>query len=217
MVDAALSVAAEQVIEHSAYGALLGRDGNRGPVSAPQNLYLAADSDDDGNRDTWVAVAVATDDQWQALVGALGRPEWATDPVLATATGRRARHDALDEHLAAWCATRRAEEIEQCLWAAGVPVGQVVQPHEQTALPQLEFRGFFEDVDRAVSGPARHRTLPFRFSRGPERMHRAPAPLLGEHTDELLDQLGIDAQTRAGLAERGVTGRVPDIARPSRS
>ena len=43
MVDAALSVAAEQVVEHSAYGALLERDGNRGPTAAPQNLYLTAD------------------------------------------------------------------------------------------------------------------------------------------------------------------------------
>ena len=46
MVDAALNVAAEQVIEYSAYGALLARDGNRGPTAAPQNLYLAADADE---------------------------------------------------------------------------------------------------------------------------------------------------------------------------
>ena len=46
MVDAALSIAAEQIVEQSAYGALLGRDGNRGPAAAPQNLYLASDRDD---------------------------------------------------------------------------------------------------------------------------------------------------------------------------
>jgi crotonobetainyl-CoA:carnitine CoA-transferase CaiB-like acyl-CoA transferase len=128
--------------------------------------------------------------------------------------GRRARHDDIDERLTAWCATRRAEEIIECLWPAGVPVGRVTQPHEQAALPQLEFRRFFEDVDRQASGPARHRTLPFRFSRGPARFHRAPAPLLGEHTDEVLEELGFDAEARAGLAERGVTGRVPDAAKP---
>ena len=48
MVDAALNVAAEQIVEHSAYGALLERDGNRGPTAAPQNLYLTADADDAG-------------------------------------------------------------------------------------------------------------------------------------------------------------------------
>src|SRR3546814_5024261 len=65
MVDAALNVAAEQVVERSAYGALLQRDGNRAPTAAPQNLYLTADTDDDdGQPDSWVAISVATDEQW---------------------------------------------------------------------------------------------------------------------------------------------------------
>ena len=93
MVDAALSVAAEQVVEHSAYGSLLQRDGNRGPTAAPQNLYLTADTDDAGERDAWVAIAVATDEQWRALGAAIGSPAWATDPALgdrgrATSTTR---------------------------------------------------------------------------------------------------------------------------------
>ena len=49
------------------YGELLGRDGNRGPTAAPQNLYLTADIDEQGHRDAWVAIAVATDEQWLAL------------------------------------------------------------------------------------------------------------------------------------------------------
>ena len=82
MVDAALNVAAEQVIEYSAYGALLQRDGNRGPTAAPQNLYRTNEIDEFGRRDCWVAVAVATDEQWAGLCDALGRPDWATDPAL---------------------------------------------------------------------------------------------------------------------------------------
>ncbi len=93
MVDAALNVAAEQVIEHSAYGALLERDGNRGPTAAPQNLYRTNEIDEFGRADCWVAVAVATDEQWAGLCEAVGRRDWATDPELSTAAGRRARHD----------------------------------------------------------------------------------------------------------------------------
>ncbi|HZU46426.1 MAG TPA: CoA transferase, partial [Mycobacterium sp.] len=62
MVDAALNIAAEQVIEYSAYGALLERAGNRGPTAAPQNLYLTADVDEFGRLDSWVAIAVAADE-----------------------------------------------------------------------------------------------------------------------------------------------------------
>jgi crotonobetainyl-CoA:carnitine CoA-transferase CaiB-like acyl-CoA transferase len=88
MVDAALSVTAEQVIEHSAYGALLMREGNRGPCAAPQNLYQAAGPDEHGRDDSWVAIAVASDDQWRALRAALGEPEWSSDPKLESSTGR---------------------------------------------------------------------------------------------------------------------------------
>ena len=217
MVDAALNVAAEQIVEHSAYGALLGRDGNRGPTAAPQNLYLTADTDEQGERDAWVAIAVATDDQWLALREALGRPAWAMDPALATAAGRREHHDAIDDHLSSWCGERSGDEIVDCLWGADVPVAKVMQPHEQATLPQLQFRGFFEEVDRPLTGTARHSTVPFRFSRGPDRFHRDPAPLLGEHTDEVLRDLGVSDDELAELRDLGVIGTVPDAARPSRS
>lgn len=147
MVDAALNVAAEQVVEYSAYGALLQRAGNRGPTAAPQNLYRSADIDEFGRLDSWVAVAVATDEQWTGLCEALGWPEWAADPALSSAAGRREQHDLVDEHLAEWCAHRSGDEIVRALWDAGVPVAKVMQPHRQTELPQLEFRGFFEQVD----------------------------------------------------------------------
>ncbi len=209
MVDAALGVAAEQVVEHSAYGALLERDGNRGPTAAPQNLYLTADADESGERDSWVAIAVATDEQWLALRDALGGPAWAMDPELETAGGRRRHHDAVDRELSSWCGARSGDEVVERLWPAGVPVAKVLQPHDQASIPQLQARGFFEEVDRAVSGPARHSTMPFRLSRGPERFHRRPAPLLGEHTDEVLREVGVSDDELVELVELGVIGRVP--------
>src|SRR6202023_1393712 len=96
MVDAALNVAAEQVIEHSAYGALLQRDGNRGPTAVPQNLYQVAKPDESARDDAWVAIAVATDEQWRLLRAALGSPCWAMDPGLSAATGRREHADLID-------------------------------------------------------------------------------------------------------------------------
>jgi crotonobetainyl-CoA:carnitine CoA-transferase CaiB-like acyl-CoA transferase len=206
MVDAALNVAAEQVIEHEAYGALLERAGNRGPLAAPQNLYQAA-ADETGRDDSWVAIAVATDEQWAALRRAVGDPEWATDPTLATAAGREREHDRIDAELQAWCRARSADEVVALLWPAGVPVGKVLQPHDQPELAQLRARRFFEEVEHPVIGPSRYATLPMRFSRGPERVHRRHAPLLGEHTAELLAELGLGAADIEALEADGIVGR----------
>lgn len=209
MVDAALNIAAEQVIEYSAYGALLQRDGNRGPTAAPQNLYRTADIDEFGRLDCWVAIAIATDGQWEALRDALGRPGWAMRPELASVAGRRAQHDLIDVHLGAWCAERGGDEIVELLWPLGVPVAKAVQPHRQAELPQLCYRGFFEVVTHPVNPAVRHSTLPVRSTHGPNRFHRRPAPLLGEHNHELLCELGLSDAEIAALEAHGVIGSAP--------
>lgn len=209
MVDAALNIAAEQVIEHSAYGALLQRDGNRGPTAAPQNLYQSAGLDEFGRDDSWVAIAVQTDAQWDALRDALGHPDWSADPALSTADGRRAAHDVLDEHLAAWCRGRTGDQIVESLWTAGVPVAKVMQPHRQTELPQLRHRRFFEHVGHPVNIAAPHSTLPVTLANGPAAFHRAPAPQLGEHNHAVLSGLGLSDEQIAALAEDGVIGTEP--------
>jgi crotonobetainyl-CoA:carnitine CoA-transferase CaiB-like acyl-CoA transferase len=206
MVEAALNVAAEQVIEHSAYGALLQRAGNRGPCAAPQNLYRAAGPDEHGRDDSWVAIAVATDEQWLALRRALGEPDWAADPALATESGRVREQDRIDAHLQGWCRARPADDIVECLWAAGVPVGKVMQPHQQTELPPLQSRGFFEEVDHPVIGRSRYSTLPMRLSCAPHPLHERHAPLHGEHTAELLGELGLTPSEIHALEVDGVIG-----------
>ncbi|MFI5720269.1 CoA transferase [Nocardia sp. NPDC051750] len=209
MVDAALNITAEQVIEYSAYGRLLERAGNRGPHAAPQNLYRAAGVDEFGRPDNWIALAVATDEQWEALVEVLGRPAWATGPRLRTAAGRHARHDEIDEHLAAWFAERTAGAIVALLWEAGIPVAEVRQPHRQTEIPQLAHRHFFEPVEHPVNPTARHSTVPARFSAGPARYHRTHAPLLGQDNATVLAQLGYSASEIETLERDKVIGGTP--------
>ncbi len=215
MVDAAVNIAAEQVIEYTAYGALLQRDGNRGPTAAPQNLYRTREIDEFGRPDCWVAVAVASDEQWAALCDVLGRSDWAGDPALSTGAGRRTAADGIDQGLAAWCAERRGDEIVTLLWDAGVPVAKVMQPHRQTELEQLGARGFFEEVAHPVNPTTRHSTLPMRMSRGPRRYHMSPAPLLGQHNDEILAELGLSAAEIDELESTGVIGRAMRTASAS--
>ena len=94
---------------------------------------------------------------------------------------------------------------------AGVPVAKVMQPHRQTELEQLSFRGFFEAVDHPVNGRARLSTVPMRFSAGPGVFHTQPAPLLGQHNHELLAELGASAEEIADLEADGVIGRAPTM------
>ncbi|GAA3719275.1 CaiB/BaiF CoA transferase family protein [Gordonia hankookensis] len=207
MIDAALNVTAEQVVEHSAYGNLLTRDGNRGPTAAPQNLYQAAGVDEFGRDDRWVAIAVETDEQWLSLRSALGSPDWAMDPALLTAQGRRQQHDLIDEHVALWCRELDDDDIVERLWSVDVPVGKVMQPHRQAELPQLQSRGFFAQVEHSVNGTASHSTLPLTFSAGRGEFTVRAAPLLGEHNAEILSGLGLSDRDIARLEHDKIIGQ----------
>jgi crotonobetainyl-CoA:carnitine CoA-transferase CaiB-like acyl-CoA transferase len=185
MVGAALNVAAQQVIEHSAYGRLLERRGNRSATCVPQGVYRTADLDADGTQDRWVAVSVADDDQWRALARVLE----VDDEMLGTVDHRRAVEDLLDARIAAWCSTRTGEEIVRVVSGAGVPCEPVVRAHEHDRFDPVVARGLFEPVDHPVTGTADYIGAPFRFTTGPRVHHRTRSPLLGEHNRDVLTRL----------------------------
>src|SRR5262249_9646267 len=127
MVEAVLNATADQVLEWQAYGRLLARDGDRAPEACPQNVYACRGDE------RWVALAVATDAQWGALVEVLDRPAWATDPALATSSGRRAAQDGIDAELAAWCAVRDRDAVVGTLLARGIPAAPVLLASDAAA------------------------------------------------------------------------------------
>ena len=183
MVEAALNAAAEIVLEYGAYGARLTRDGNRGPVGAPQNLYACRGTD------AWLAVAITTDVQWGALVSALGDPAWARDAALATAAGRRARHDDINRGLAAWCAQQDVASAAETLLSRGIPAAPVTAAARLEKNPHLRARGFFQRVAHPIVGQHAHPTVPLRLGSEHARWFARPAPALGQHTDEVLRAL----------------------------
>jgi crotonobetainyl-CoA:carnitine CoA-transferase CaiB-like acyl-CoA transferase len=203
MIEAALNAAAEQVIEYSAYGNLLGREGNRAPSSAPQNLYACS------GEEQWLALSVHTDAQWEGLCAALGRQAWAADPKLATHTGRRADHDRLDSELSKWAATQQLDDAISSLIAHGVPAGRACDPRVTSGHPQLSARHFYEEVDHPVAGRHPVPGLPFRLASVDHWLQR-PAPTLGEHNREILGGwLGLDDRELTELEASGVIGTWP--------
>jgi len=204
MVETVLNATAVQVLEWQAYGTLLGRDGNHGPEASPQNLYPCR------GEEHWLALAVATDEQWRALVDVLGRPAWATDAALAIAPGRRAAQERIDAALAAWCAAHDRDALVGALLARGVPAAPVLPARDAVGNPQMRARGFFEPVAHPLLGTHELPRLPMRLSALGERCYRRPAPTLGQHTEEILRELlDLDDDALAALRVAGVIGARP--------
>src|SRR5262249_35634591 len=111
----------------------------------------------------WLALAVETDAQWDALRGVLGRPTWADDPALADHPGRRAHQDLLDTHLTAWAAGQDLTPAVDPLAAAGAPAAPAWEPRRAREHWQFVDRGYFETVEHPVVGPQPTPTVPFRL------------------------------------------------------
>lgn len=208
MVEGALNAAAEQLIERTAYGNRMEREGNRSPAAAPQGLYPCAGSEPGLPR--WLALSVASDAQWRALVELLGRPAWAEDPKLASHGGRRAAHDAIDAELRPWFAARDREETVAALLARGVPAATVADPRAVREDPQLRHRRFFEAFEHPVVGRHEAPTVPFRYA-SVDHWLRSPAPTLGQHGREILAGLCDYTESEIDALEAaGVIGTRPD-------
>ncbi|MFB4303878.1 CoA transferase [Actinomadura sp. NTSP31] len=202
LVEAALTMTAEQVVEWSANGTLLERDGNQAHGHAPQGVFAGA------GMEQWLAISVVTDEQWRALAAYTGIQEWA-DPALADAAGRWAQRHRLDEDLRAWTAGRDVADAAAGLLAAGVPAAQVADQRFVHAHPQIEARGYFEEIDHPVLGRIPIPVLPFRFGRI-DRWSRLAPPTVGQHNNEVLEkELGLSPHRIGELAERDVIGDRP--------
>jgi crotonobetainyl-CoA:carnitine CoA-transferase CaiB-like acyl-CoA transferase len=207
MLEAALNVTAEQVIEYTAHGHLMERQGNRSPEAAPQGLYACSGHHVSENPQ-WLALSVASEAHWEALVDWLGRPGWATR-IGADLASRRGRQDEVDEALRRAFATKDRADCVGELIAAGVPAAPVVDPRTLASHPQFAARGFLEEVEHPVVGPQATMGAPFRFA-SVERWLTRAAPLLGEHNTEVLRELGYEDHEIESLAADRVIGSRPE-------
>ena len=181
-------------------GRVLGRSGNRDADMAPQGAYPTAD-------DSWVALSIRDDPEWQRLVEVLGSPAWAADPVLIDGAVRTERHDEIDAALAEWTLAHSASEVVERLRRAGIPAAETLVATRMYGEPQLEARGYYQALDHPRSGERRYPTWPIKFSYGPEPAFASVAPTLGQHNREILqEELGLSDQDLARLEKTGIIG-----------
>jgi crotonobetainyl-CoA:carnitine CoA-transferase CaiB-like acyl-CoA transferase len=189
-IEVAACVAAEPVIEYSMNAVVLPREGNRGRGYL-QGVYQAAADDD------WVALCVRDDTDWAHLVEVMGRPDLLE---------RNLSHDEFDAVVADWTRTQTATEIINVLSAQHVPAEQVLTAERMYDIPQLDARGYYQEVEHPVTGPHRYPGWPFTMTPGPNRHHRFAPPTLGQHNEEILRGLGVTDDELDDLRARHVIG-----------
>lgn len=199
MVESALNVAAEMLLEYSCNGIHMHRQGNRGPGAMPQGLYRCRGEDE------WVALAALSDAARTGLARLVDQPDLGADT-----TSWAERADEIDKLISAWTARRPVTEAVHALRAAQVAAARVADASSLLIDPHLRARGFWETVDHPVVGEFLCTGMPFTFVGKPRRWIRRVSPLYGQHTREVLaDVLGRDRHELAGLRAAGVTSDRP--------
>lgn len=177
--------------------------GNRLPhrSAAPHGAYRCR-----GN-DRWCAIAVFTEEEWQAFCKAIGAPAWTRDERFATLQARMKHLDELDRHVEEWTSARTAQQVMSVLQRHGVAAG-VVQSSKDLFEhdPQVKEYGLFKEMEHPEIGPIAYENVPFKLMDTPGEA-RWPAPLLGQHNSHVFSKvLGLSAKQIETLTAEGVIG-----------
>ncbi|MET4059522.1 crotonobetainyl-CoA:carnitine CoA-transferase CaiB-like acyl-CoA transferase [Arthrobacter sp. UYP6] len=203
-----------QIVDSSIYEAVLGvmeslvpewqiagyqreRTGAVLPNVAPSNVYPTKEGD-------WILIAANQDTVFTRLARLMGQPELAEDPDYATHGARGKRQAALDNIIAEYTSTRSSDELEALLAEHGVPAGRIFRPADMFTDPQYLARSSIVTVEHPVLGGVSMQNVFPRLSRTTGTV-RWPGPALGQHTEEVLAEIGVSAGDLAALRERGLS------------
>jgi CoA:oxalate CoA-transferase len=194
LVNGLISMMAYLSAQYLATGQLPPRTGNDHPIAAPYGLYRAADGE--------VAIAPSTDEVVHRLFRALGIEDALARPEFSTYETRLAHRDAVNALIGERIRTDTVAHWIERLNAAGVPCGRVADLRAVFDDPQVRAQEMVIEVEHPGRGPVRMTGFPVKLSATPCQT-RLPAPELGAHTDEVLRELGLEAEIPR-LREKGI-------------
>ncbi|MCK9486858.1 MAG: CoA transferase [Dehalococcoidia bacterium] len=200
LAESFLPILGEWILDYTMNGRVAQPQGNLHRSHAPHGVYPTQ------GHDQWIALDVASDDEFRALCDVLGAPHLLEDARFASAPARHANRDALDEALAPCTRPQDKDDLFYRLQAAGVCAAAVHDELDLLASPQLAERGFFEEIDMPGVGRHTYPGIMTKWANTPNHIRRPP-PLLGEHNEEIyLDLLGYSREEYDDLVARGLVG-----------
>ena len=198
--EVALNVLPTAVMDYAANNRVQERMGNRDLNAAPHGLYQTL-----GKR-RWIAIAVYTDSEWAALKKVMGNPSWAEADKFGALATRLEHQDELDQAIEKWTIAQEPYRLMNALTAAGVRAGVVQNAKDLLEDPHLYARDYWVYLNHPEMRRHVYNNSPFRLSKTPTEI-KSPAPLLGQHTDEVLrDVLGLSPGEIEKLKEERVVG-----------
>jgi crotonobetainyl-CoA:carnitine CoA-transferase CaiB-like acyl-CoA transferase len=193
----------QQVMEYNLTGRVPPRQGNRDDMMVPHGNFRCR------GEDSWVAIAVRSDAEWSWLCEVMGRAELAGDTRFSSLAGRLRNIDEVEGAVSEWTAGQESYAVMERLQAVGIPSAPVLNAADVLENPQLQARGFFNEVAHPLTGTYRHAGTPWRLANSPQK-RREPSPTLGQHSVEVFRHLlGMPEREINRLLDQGITGETP--------
>lgn len=196
IIEPILTLLGPQPTVWDALGQMQERTGNRSANNAPRNTYATRDGQ-------WVAVSTSAQSIAERVMRLVGRPELIDEPWFASGAERAEHADLLDDAVGSWIADRDRDEVVRAFEEAQAAVAPIYDVRDIVADPQFAALGSLVRVPDPELGSVLMQNVIFRLSETPGEITSA-GPSLGQHTAEVLSEIGIDAEALAELRRKGV-------------
>jgi len=183
--------------EYSKFGVARQPSGSSMPGIAPTNAYRCRD-------EKYALIAGNGDSIYKRLMTLIDREDLGADPALADNQGRAAQAERIDEAISKWTAQRTLEDVLAALTEAGVPAGRIYDAADISADPHYRARDMILQTTLPDGSNIEVPGIVPKLSATPGQLDRL-APELGEHTEEILNELGVDPGTQSDWKQRGIT------------